>query len=909
MPAGGGRALAASVRLYRLLLRSYPAEFRRRHEAEMVLLFREKGRDAFERGGLAGLVIHGIAAVKDVATNALAERAGGGGTGRRGGGMETLWKDVSYGVRALARAPGFAAVAILTVGLGIGANTAIFSVVRAVLLQPLPYDSPDRLAMVWGEMRNRNVDHFPVSPPDLRDFRAMSTTFDDFAGVVTFMQPLTGDFEPEQINVGGVTPNFFQVLGVRPLLGRDFVASDGDPADPSLQPGDPGFITNSAILSHGLWQRRFGADPGVVGTVVQLAGSSTEIVGVMPDGFELLLPSTAAMDTDAAVWVALRLDFDSAPRNNVFLRVLGRLNPGVGLARAQADMDGIAARLRSLDAVWETSGYAIEVAPLGRDLTATARPVIWALMGAVAFVLLIACANVSNLLLVRASTRARELAVRAALGGSRWRILRQLLSESVLLALAGAVLGLVLARVGISVLLALQPGDLPRINDVTIDGGVLGFTFLAALAAAVLFGAAPALQASRVDLAESLKDRGRTAALTASRLLRNGVVVVEVALSVVLLVGAGLMVRSFASLQRVDPGFEPEGLLTFGVSLPFASYPDARERAQFANRLQERLEGLPGVEAATGAFPMPLTDVLFNSRWGLEEALTDPQAFRQADYHSVLPGFFETLRMELVAGRTFTHADNVDSTGVVLVDRKLAEIAFPGRSAVGERILIRLTTPEPEWVEIVGVVENRRHGSLAEEGRETVYFTDVYSGSFGNLTWAVRGGGDPGALARAVREEVATLDPGVPVSDVRPMTDFVRDQMASTRFTLVLIAVFGALAWVLAAVGLYGVLAYVVRQRTAEIGVRMAFGAQAGSILKLVVGQGMALAGAGVAVGLLAAFNLTRLMSSFLVGVEPTDPATFAIISGAFVVVAGVACWLPARRAARTDPAEALRGD
>ncbi len=558
--------------------------------------------------------------------------------------------------------------------------------------------------------------------------------------------------------------------------------------------------------------------------------------------------------------------------------------------------------------IFNTSGFEIEIVPMRADLTEAVRPVMLALLGAVGFVLLIACANVSNLLLVRAATREREIAVRAALGGSRGRILRQLLVESVMLSLAGGVLGLALAQGGIELLLSLRPADVPRIGDVSIDLAVLGFTLLAAMAAAVLFGIVPALKASRPELVASLKERGGGSGVERQRTFRNGLVIGEVALSVVLLIGAGLLIRSFVALQRVEPGFESENVLTFNVPLPFARYTTPEQRSTFSLQLKERLEALPGVRSAGAGFPVPLaTNAPFSGRYGTEEALADESFFRQADYRAVLPGYFETLGTRLLAGRTFTTADVVDSAAVVLVDELLAERTWPGEAAVGQRFLVRVTSTEPQWVEVIGVVEHQRATDLARDGREAVYFHDGFMGGFANFTWAVKSEVPPEGLVSQVRAAVAELDPAVPVADVATMEAHVVEAMAPTRFALALIGVFGTLALALAAVGLYGVLAYVVRQRTREIGVRVAFGAERGDILKLVVGQGMLLTLGGLAAGLVAAFWLTRFMSGLLVDVAPTDPITFAGTALVFAGVAALAAGLPALAATRVDPAVALR--
>lgn len=822
--------------------------------------------------------------------------------------MDSWIKDVKYAARTLLKNPGFAIVAIVTIGLGIGANTAIFSVVRTVLLQPLPYDEPDELVLLWGEMRNRGVTHFPMSPPDFQSYREGAEALDDLAAVFTFNASLTGDGDPVQVTAASVTPNFFDLMGLSPALGRGFIEEDGFPQPANLQPGQAGALPGIVILSNSLWQQRYGGDPGVIGQTIQIGGGPSEIVGVMPPGFELLMPPTAGLQTDADVWISARIDYENAPENNVFLRPVGRLRDGATPEQLQSQIDRIAAELASNNQIKATAGYAIRVESLHEDLTAHVRPVLLSLFGAVVFVLLIACANVSNLLLVRASGRDRELAVRAAMGGSRQRLIRQMLIESGMLAAAGAVVGIVLASVGIELLLAFQPGDLPRIDGVGLDGPVLAFTLASAGLAALVFGTLPALQGSRFDLADALKERGTAGANTARKFVRNGVVIVEVALSLVLLIGAGLMVRSFVELTNVSPGFEPAGVITFTATPPFGTYPQAVDRANFSAELQRRLEALPGVERAATAFPLPLSGNLFNGRYGTEEALTDPEAFGQAAYRAVTPGYFEAMGTRLLAGRTFSEADQADSTTVVVVDEKLAEILWPDDSAIGKRFLIRAVTQEPDWVEVIGVVEHQRAETLAAEGSETVYLTDRYVGSFGG-TWTVKAGVDPAGLMGAIRAEVGALDAEIPVADVELMASYVDQSMGPTRFALTLIGVFGVIALLLASIGLYGVLSYVVRQRTAEIGVRMAFGAESGSILKLVVGQGLTLAGGGVLLGLLVALPLTGFMESMLVGVTPTDPLTFGSISAVFVAVAAVACWVPARRAAHVDPVTALRDE
>jgi putative ABC transport system permease protein len=708
------------------------------------------------------------------------------------------------------------------------------------------------------------------------------------------------------VQVGFATVDFFDVLGVQPFMGRDFEEADGTPfnfADPTALPP-----TGSLILSYGFWQRRFGGDPDVLGTTLQLAGAPAVVVGVLPADFELLLPPTSNVDTDVALWTSARVDFENAPRANVSLIPVGRLAAGVTREQAQGQVDVLATRLREEVPIYESTNFHTRVEPLHADLTAQVRPVVLALLGAVGFVLLIACVNVANLLLVRASARTREISVRAALGGSRGRLVQQMLSESVLLAALGGAVGLLVAQFGIRVLMALEPADLPRIETVSIDGPVLGFTLLASLFAAVLFGTFPALQATNPNLTDALKGRTDSSGGSVQRHSRNAMVVLEVALSLVLLIGAGLMVRSFIQLTRVEPGFNPDGVLTFQVPLPFTAYQTAEKRRAFQDELRLRLAGLPGVESVSGAFPLPLDGRAFGSRYGTEAAESDPTAFKQADYRPVLPGFFRTMQTRLLEGRVFTDAEHADSSSVVVIDEVLARLTWPDESAVGKRLLIRtVASTDPVYVEVIGVVEHQRHGDLTREGKETVYFTSTFQGSFGAVTYIARAGGDPLGLVGAVRAEVRAIDAEVPVARVRLMSDYVGEARAATRFSLVLIGIFGVAALLLASIGLYGVLSYSARQRTSEIGIRMAFGADENQIVRLIVGQGMVLALIGLGIGVVAAVGLTQVMETMLVEVAPTDPLTFAGISLLFAGVASIACYLPARRATRVDPMVTLR--
>src|SRR5688572_14356820 len=837
--------------------------------------------------------------------------------------MSSLWKDIVYATRTLRQHPAFALTAMLTLALGIGASTAIFSVVNAVLLRPLPYPDADRMVLVWGDMRARNVTDFPFSPGNYLDLKRTSTTLEDVAAVTPGQGgvSVSGD-TPEQAETMGVTPNILTVLGYPVLHGRNFTDADAAPPPPppfQLQPGQqptaeqiaqlPPPPPTMVILNHGFWQRRFGGDPNVVGKSFELNGQVATVIGVLGPGFEVLFPPNTNVNPNPDLLQVFRINYETANRNNVFLRLVGKLKPGATLTAANQDVERIAADMREKYPIMKSADSHWRVEAMHDDLVKDVRPAIFALMGAVTFVLLIACANVANLLLVRAAARERELAIRAALGSTPWQIIRQLLSESLVLALGGAALGIALAWAGIRVLVALAPANLPRLGDVSIDLTVLGFTTLAALLAAALFGMAPAFRASRPDLADVLRAAGRTPGLGGGKLLRNAVVTAEVALSFVLLIGGGLMVRSFIELSRVKPGYDPDGVLTFQVG--FRGGRSDQEVQTFQRQMAERLGALPGVAAVTAVTPLPLDGQTVNSRVGKEEAATDPSKFQQANLHIVLPGYFEAMKTRVIAGRVYTEAENRPDHMGVVIDERFAKANFPGENPIGKRLFIRSRGAEPEWMEVIGVVEHQRHDGLATEGRQAIFLPDGFFG-FGNTqNWVVRCGPgcDPASLASSARNVVKELDPKLSVSRLQPYSALVDRAMTPTRFALVLIGVFAGVAAVLACIGLYGVLSTAVRQRTAEIGVRVAFGATGGSIQRLVIGDGMKLAGLGLLIGLVGAYFLTRAMTTMLVGVQPTDPVTYATIVALFLAIAVISCYIPARRAAALDPSNALRSD
>jgi putative ABC transport system permease protein len=826
--------------------------------------------------------------------------------------------DLAFAGRTLRKSPVFALTAVLTIALGVGASTAIFSVTNAVLLRPLPYKNPDQLVIMPTDMRNRGVKDFPWSNANFIDMReATKNEFEGIAGVYTFPITLSGDDgTPEQAHLAIVTANYFQLVGARIVLGRDFSDEDGQPQPPPPTPGPgsqsatpPARLPLMAIISFEYFQRQFGANPAVIGESLNKGKPfSPRIVGVLAPRFQIYFPASADLEAAPDIWVANRLGYDAAQRNGVSMHVIGRLRPGIMIGRAQAAADQVAADERKNFSILNTAGFAIRVEPMRQHLVAEVRPAILALMGAVIFLLLIACANVANLLLIRGSLRQRELAIRSAIGASWWDLARQILSEALLLAAIGALGGLAIAWLGIHELLAIAPAHLPRLDTIRIDSSVLIFTVVSSLVAAVVFGLAPAWRAARPDVMLVLRGTSRNEGLASGGLSRKIVVGLEVALAYVLLIGSGLMVRSFLELQRIDPGFHSHGLLTFQVqSDRFLETPEAR--AANTRQLEERLRAIPGVQSVTAASPFPLTGGYSPIRWGTEEALTDASKFKAVDPLIVLPGFFETMGTQLLEGRTFTEDDNQPGRTYAVVDKMLADRAYPGQSAVGKRILIRIQTPEPVWVEIIGVVAHERGVSLSEPGREQVYFTDAYVGAGGTDHWALRFGSDPAKYADNVRAAIKELDPHYLITDLLPMDAVVEKAQSGTRFSLLLIGSFAVIAALLAGVGLYGVLATVVRQRTAEIGIRMALGAQSKNIFQLVVGQGLRLAGVGIAAGLLAAFFLTRGMNTMLVGVKATDPSTFVTMALIFLIIASVAAWLPAWRAAGLDPTAALRDE
>jgi predicted permease len=825
-----------------------------------------------------------------------------------------LGKEFGYAARSLRKSPIFLITAVATIALGIGASTAIFSVTNAVLLRPMPYRDPDRLVLAFGDMRKRHDFDGRVSNENFMDLRNGSKkTFEEFAAVSTGRVNVPReDGTPEQVRFAQVTSNFFQMMGAKIAEGRDFNETDAQPQpppDPTADPNQPSIppLPNDVILSYEYWQRRFGGNRDVIGRPIFSQGAPFRpvVVGVLAPGFELLYRPSLNEEVTPDMWIASRAPYDNRNRNSYFWRAIGRLRQGATIAQAHDETELVSAEIRRNFPVYAGGDFDYRLEPMHAHMVAEVRPAILALLGAGIFLLLIACANVANLLLVRSSLRERELAVRVALGGSRSRLIGQMLAEALLLAVCGTACGIVLAEAGIRALIALSPANLPRLDAIRLDVPVVAFAFAIGLLAAAVFGIVPAWRASRPDVMKTLRGSSRTAGLGAAA-PRNAVVVVEVALSFVLLIGSGLMVRSFLALQHVKLGYDSHDVLTFQV-LGGRPATQPAQRAAYIRELRDKLQTIPGVESVSASGLVPLGGGYSTIRWGKEDALADSSKYQAVDSQFIIPGFFETMRTPLLDGRTFTDADNAPDRNVVVVDQVLAAKAFPNQSAIGKRILIRVRTPEPEWVEIIGVVAHEMTTSLIDAGREQIYFTDGFVGHGRMARWELRTSGDPAQYAPQVRSAIAPLDPHLAIFEVQTMDALVEKAQAGTRFSLLLIAAFAVIAALLAAVGLYGVLSTVVRQRTAEIGVRMALGAEPAKIFKLVVGHGLALSAFGVVVGIIAALGLTRAMSSMLVAIQPTDPVTFLSITVLFFAIAVAASWIPAFRASNLDPTVALR--
>lgn len=814
--------------------------------------------------------------------------------------MDTLLKDLRYAVRRLLESPGFTAIALLTLALGIGANSAIFSVVNTVLLRPLEYRAPHELVYIHSQFPTLGFDEFWISPPEYRELQARARSYSGIGAWRTGSASLSGIENPERVTAAVASAELFSTLGVPARLGRPFSKEE-----------DTEGVEPVVVISERIWESAYGSDQAIVGRQIEVDGALRTVVGVMPAGFDV-------QDAGVDVWIPLGLPPSPENRGNHFLHLVGRLAPGVTLAQAGSEM-------RTLVAHWEELAggrhapspefHAMVVKSLSEEVVGGIRPALLVLLGAVGFVLLIACANVANLLLARAEARQREIAVRSALGAGRGRLVRQFLTESVLLALLGGALGLLLGYWSLEALLAVNPDSLPRTADIGLELPVLVFTAVVSLLTGLLFGLAPLLHLSDRVVALALRDGGQRSTATAGRQrLRRLLVVSEVALAVILLIGASLLLRSLAALQQVDPGFDPGGLLTFELHMPESRYPDGEHRAAFLDRLAAGLESLPGVEGAAAMTGLPpIRDVSANDTdFEGKQPTEDGPAFN-VDYYQMVHGdYFETMRIPIRQGRGFAASDDAAATPVAVINERLARVFYPGENPLGRRIRQCCGDDEP-WSTIVGIAADVKQGGLSEDTGTELYFhypQAVASGtSARTMNVVVRTSRAPLALAEEVRRVVWSLDRSLPLAHLQTMDENLAGSLSRPRFLSLLLTIFAGVALLLAAIGTYGVLSYSVVERNREIGVRMALGAGARSVMAMILRDGLSVAGIGLALGLLGAVALTRLLTSLLFGVSSMDLAAFLIAPLVLAVVAVVACYLPARRATRVDPMVALRAD
>jgi putative ABC transport system permease protein len=798
-----------------------------------------------------------------------------------------------YAIRRLIHQPGFTFIVVLTLALGIGANTAIFSLVNAVLLRPLPYDQPERLVTLNHFYPSLNNLEAGFAVPSYRDIRARTKIFDRFAVMTGWNANLTSGGEPEKLTGAVATAEFFRVFGVAPLIGRTFAPNE-----------DQAGREHVVVLSHGLWTRRFGGDRAILGKKIILNGEPFDVIGVMPASFRGVFTER----TEA--WAPLVFkpeQFGENRRTNEFLAAVGRLKTGVGVEQATRDVKAFAEGLKRDFRDSYPRDWTIQTKTFDEFATARVRPALLVLLGAVGLVLLIACANIANLMLARSMARTREMAVRAAIGATRGNLIRQLLTESVLLSLIGAAAGLAIAVAAIRGLEALGPIDQVRVESIGIDGTVLLYTFAIAIATGLIFGFAPALQSSRADLQHSLKDGTRTVSDHRGHWIRRGLVVAEIALALMLLVGAGLLIRSFARLQQVDPGFDPSHLLTFNISLPESKYKTDAERIAFFDAVRPRLEALPGVVSVGATSTMPFTGDWSTGSFtveGYQPPRGTPTPW--GDQRLVTPGFHEAMKVRLVRGRTIAATDRADSPKVVVVDEESVRRFWPQSDPIGKRISFSDNPKPDEWITVVGVVEHTAHEGLDAEHRVQLYYPFAQNPT-ANMSMAVRTAGPPAEFANAARAAIRAVDRDQPIAEVRTMDELMDRAVGQRRLSMMLLAAFGGLAVLLASIGIYGVMSFDVTRRSQEIGVRMALGAARSSVLSLVFRQGFVLAFSGIVIGLVCALALTRVLQAQLFGIGRTDPATFIGVGVGLASVAALAILIPALRATRVNPIEALR--
>ncbi|HEU0173606.1 MAG TPA: ABC transporter permease [Blastocatellia bacterium] len=804
--------------------------------------------------------------------------------------MQTLWQDLRYGARMLLKNPGFALIAVITIALGIGANTAIFSVVNAALLRPLPYEESERLVVLYETNPQQGRDEMNVSYLNFADWRAQSKSFDQLAACLYGGMVLTGKDELARLQIAAVSADFFAMLRVKPLRGRIFLPEEDKVGGAPV-----------VVVSHALWQSRFGGDEGLIGRQITLDGKSRTVIGVMPPNFAF------PPGDQTEVWIAigsLANQMRQLQNRGVhMLTVVGRLKPDVTLQQAQTELATIDNRIQQQNPDADP-GHGVSVISGYESLTKNARPALLTLVVAVGFLLLIACANVANLLLARAETRQKEIAIRAALGATRGRIVWQLLTESLLLAVVGGAVGLLLAAWGVDALAGGLPEDFPRAKEIGIDRVVLGFTGALSVLTGLIFGIIPALTRAKPALNETLKEGGRTGAAFGRGRMRSALIVTEVALSLALLIGAGLLIKSFWRLTQVNPGFQSDHLLTMNVSLIGEKYKETGQVISFFREIPLRLGALPGVKAVSAVSVLPISGGDGNGGLTIEGREFPPAQTPSASFRRILPNYFSAMGIPLKQGREFNERDTGEEK-VVIINESMARRFWPEGDAIGKHIKVGPPQNEP-WLTIVGVAGDVRNIGLEADARLATYEPHAQR-PWNSMTLAIRTETDPLSLSAAVRGELRAMEKGLLIRALSTMDERIRLSVAPRRFNMALLAVFAALALLLAAVGVYGVMSYTVTQRTHEIGVRMALGAQSGAVLKLIVGQGLKLALIGVTIGLAAAFALTRWMEDLLFSVRPTDSWTYGVVAALLMVVALFACWIPARRAAKVDPMVALR--